>query len=412
MNFNKTTIGEHCCITSSKRFHASERTNEGIPFYCSKEIIQKVNGEDVLECDYISTSAYKTVKEKFGAPQPGDLLITTRGTYGVPYIYKESDEFYFADGNLTWLKDFDEELDAEYLYYWVNTHEGQKKIDAIAKGTAQKAVPIATLKTIELQIPDIGSQKKIVDILKKYDSLIENSKKQIKLLEEAAQRLYKEWFVDLRFPGYEECNIIDGLPEGWKKTILDEIFSYERGKSYTSKELSDSEGIALVNLKNIQAWGGYKREAEKRFTGKFKESQTVKFGDIVMAVTDMTQERRLVGHVALIPNLGEKATYSMDLIKLMPCEGINSFFLYSSLRYSGIAENISKHANGTNVLHLKPDSVMGLEYVLPSKELRDSFGSMMETICKKIEVLQNQIISLNNARDRLLPKLMNGEIEV
>ena len=134
MNYEKTTIGLHCTVTSSKRFHASERTKDGVPFYCSKEIIKKVNGEKITECDYISEDAYNRVKEEYGVPQTGDLLITTRGTYGIPYIYKEYDKFYFADGNLTWLKDFDDKLDAEYLYYWINSYEGQKKIDAIAKG--------------------------------------------------------------------------------------------------------------------------------------------------------------------------------------------------------------------------------------------------------------------------------------
>ena len=238
MSYKKTTIGAHCSVTSSKRFHASERTKEGVPFYCSKEIIQKVKGEDVTECDYISEDAYKSVKEKYGVPQVGDLLITTRGTYGVPYIYKDYDKFYFADGNLTWLKDFDDELDVEYLYYWINSYEGQKKIDAIAKGTAQKAVPIATLKQIEIEIPDISTQKKVVCILKAYDDLIENNQKQIKLLEEAAQRLYKEWFVDLRFPGYEDTEIVDGVPEGWKKHHIDDVFHIKYGKTLPTSKIT------------------------------------------------------------------------------------------------------------------------------------------------------------------------------
>lgn len=301
-------------------------------------------------------------------------------------------------------------LDVRYLSYAMNKE--LRLLKTMSAGSTTKFLKIGMLHDLQISLPDISIQRKIASTLGSYDDLIDNNKKQIKLLEEAAQRLYKEWFIDLRFPGYEGMEIVDGVPSGWKKTVLNEVFSFERGKSYASKELSDSEGVVLVNLKNIQAWGGYKREAEKRFIGKYKESQTVEFGDIVMAVTDMTQERRLVGHVALVPDLGEKATYSMDLIKLIPSKGINSFFLYSSLRYSGIAENISKHANGTNVLHLKPDSIMGLEYIIPSAELMDLFGSMVETICKKVEVLQSQMILLSNARDRLLPKLMSGEIEV
>ena len=102
MKWEKITIGKHCTVTSSKRFHLSDRSNEGIPFYCSKEIIKKVEGEIILECDYIKEEAYEEIKKKYGVPKCGDLLITTRGSYGVPYIYRADDKFYFADGNLTW----------------------------------------------------------------------------------------------------------------------------------------------------------------------------------------------------------------------------------------------------------------------------------------------------------------------
>ena len=96
MSWEKTTIGAHCTVTSSKRFHLSDRCEEGVPFYCSKEIIQKVNGQAVTECDFIKEEFYEDVKERFGVPCVGDLLITSRGTYGIPYIYRESDRFYFA----------------------------------------------------------------------------------------------------------------------------------------------------------------------------------------------------------------------------------------------------------------------------------------------------------------------------
>ena len=88
MSWEKIKIGDHCTVTSSKRFHLSDRSDSGIPFYCSKEIIQKVQGQEITECDYIREEAYEAVKQKFGVPQNGDLLITTRGTYGIPYIYQ------------------------------------------------------------------------------------------------------------------------------------------------------------------------------------------------------------------------------------------------------------------------------------------------------------------------------------
>lgn len=237
MKSNKIRLGEQCVVTSSKRFHLSERITQGVPFYCSKEIIKKFNGEDVTECDYISEDLYKKVSNEFGVPKENDLLITTRGTIGIPYLYKRTDRFYFADGNLTWIKDFDSNLYSKFLYYWFQSYEGRKKFEALAKGTAQKAVPISGIKTLEIELPSLKDQKRIADILSAYDDLIENNQKQIKLLEEAAQRIYKEWFVDLRFPGHENTKIVDGVPEGWSRTNINEILTFHRGYDLTKNEM-------------------------------------------------------------------------------------------------------------------------------------------------------------------------------
>ena len=251
MSWEMTIIGDHCTVTSSKRFHLSERSNSGVPFYCSKEIIQKNRGEEITDCDYISEELYLNIAEKFGVPQENDLLVTTRGTIGVPYLYRRNDRFYFADGNLTWIKDFKETLLPQFLYYWFRTHEGQKKIDAIAKGTAQKAVPIAGIKTLEISLPPVDVQRQIAYILTTYDSLIENNQKQIKLLEEAAQRLYKEWFVDLRFPGHETTPIVDGIPQGWERMVLSEVTSVlKRG---ISPKYSDNGKYSVINQKCIRS---------------------------------------------------------------------------------------------------------------------------------------------------------------
>ena len=277
-------------------------------------------------------------------------------------------------------------------------------------GAAQKALTIVKLKSVEIHLPPLSIQHRIATILSRYDTLIENYQKQIKLLEEAVQRLYKEWFVELRFPGHENAKMVDGLPEGWERKPLNEVFSYVRGKSYSTSELSD-EGCIMVNLKNIQAFGGYKRGAEKRFVGSYKKEQTLKKGDLVMGVTDMTQERRLVGHVALIPDFNEPVTFSMDLIKLVPFN-VPTSFLYCSMRYGEISKQISPLANGVNVLHLKPEAMMGIVMLVPCKELVEKFCVLVDETINKILNNQSQIRLLAEARDRLLPRLMGGEMEV
>lgn len=303
---------------------------------------------------------------------------------------------------------YEDKSDVRYIKYCFDVL--QKQCQQISQGATQDNLSWEKLSTIKFPTPPLAVQKRIADTLSAYDDLIENNQKQIKLLEEAAQRLYKEWFVDLRFPGHENTPIIDGVPQGWRKSYFSEIFSFVRGKSYTSKELSENDGILMVNLKNIRSFGGYKRNAEKRFTGTYKEEQLLAGGDVVMGVTDMTQERRLVGHVALIPSFNEKVTFSMDLIKLIPYS-VTKNYLYCTMQYGGYSEQIAPLANGVNVLHLKPEAMMKMEMLVPNELVMREFDIKFEAIRLKIEALEKQCDLAAQARDRLLPKLMNGELE-
>lgn len=396
MNYEKTTIGLHCIVTSSKRFHASERTKDGVPFYCSKEIIKKVNGEKITECDYISEDAYNRVKEEYGVPQTGDLLITTRGTYGIPYIYKEYDKFYFADGNLTWLKDFDDKLDAEYLYYWINSYEGQKKIDAIAKGTAQKAVPIALLKEIEIVIPENPIQKKVVVILKNYDQLIENNKKQIKLLEEAAQRLYKEWFIDLRFPGYENCKIVDGVPVEWKKKKLDEIADVIMGQSPKS-EFYNKEHKGLPFHQGVGSYGA-------RFVQD--DTYSTSFTKVAEANSILFSVRAPVGRLNITKN---KIVIGRGIAAINSKSGFQSYLFYA-MKERFFKDDIL--GNGAIFASISKNELLNQVFVIPDEKIMSAYEKIAAALDKKIEVVDMQLQQLVEARDRLLPKLMNGEIEV
>lgn len=407
MNYEKTTIGLHCTVTSSKRFHVSERTKDGVPFYCSKEIIKKVNGEKITECDYISEDAYNRVKEEYGVPQTGDLLITTRGTYGIPYIYKEYDKFYFADGNLTWLKDFDDKLDAEYLYYWINSYEGQKKIDAIAKGTAQKAVPIALLKEIEIVIPENPIQKKVVVILKNYDQLIENNKKQIKLLEEAAQRLYKEWFIDLRFPGYENCKIVDGVPEGWSKDRADNFFKITIGKTPPRAEkqwfVDGSVGMPWLSISDMGNAGVYVFNTSEGLTSDAVQKYNMK---VVPTGTVFVSFKLTVGRVAIaIKDMCTNEAIAHFCIENDKLRAYTYCYL-SNFEYDtlGNTSSISKAVNSK--------IIKAMPFVMPNDDTIEKFSNVVDPILNEIKVKQEICNELIEARDRLLPKLMSGEVEV
>ena len=300
---------------------------------------------------------------------------------------------------------------ANPLFYYYYFRSPYSPVKTIVSQCAQAGIRGSDLQKLAVVFPPIETQRRIADILSAYDNLIENNQKQIKLLEEAAQRLYKEWFVDFRFPGYENTPIVDGLPEGWKLKELGNIFDFVRGKSYKSNELSETQGVLFLNLKSIRPFGGYNRNAEKRFTGKYNKNQSLCPGDIIMGVTDMTKERRLVGQVAIVPNLKEEMTFSMDLIKLEPKCVLNSY-LYSTFFYGGFSHTLSPYANGVNVLHLKPESIMKLRMLVPTLKAMQAFDHFFTSINTKIELLEDQTNIAKSARDLLLPKLMSGEIEV
>ena len=350
-----------------------------------------------------------TESERYGIKY-GDLIICEGGEPGRCAIWKEQIPNMKIQKALHRVR-VHEGVDYRYIYYWFLFAGKRKALDQYFTGATIKHMPGDKLKTILIDLPPFDIQKKISDILSAYDDLIENNQKQIKLLEEAAQRLYKEWFINLRFPGYEDVEIVDGVPEGWLIKPFSDVFEFVRGKSYSTKELSEKDGTLMVNLKNIRAFGGYNRGAEKRFIGKFKETQKLFPGDIVMGVTDMTQERRLVGHVAMIPECNEDLTFSMDLIKLLPIS-VTRNYLYCAMQYGGYSDKISPLANGVNVLHLKPDSIMNMGMLVPDFGMLSIFDSAFEPIRMKIDTLQKQCIFAMEARDRLLPKLMNGLIEI
>lgn len=393
--------------------HASlKRINKGIPYLTAKNISK--SGIDYKNINYISEKIYnqyfKDTSNALTQPKKDDILYSIIGSIGGVYVVR--DERIGISSSIAILRADKSIILPEYLAYYMNGPIFDANIQAVRGGVAQGFMSLAKLGSIIIKYPeDINYQKKIVDILSTYDNLIENNQKQIKLLEEAAQRLYKEWFIDLRFPGHENVEIVDGIPEGWNIRPFNEVFSYVRGKSYKSSELSESEGVLLVNLKNINAFGGYKRNAEKRYIGTYKADQRLDAGDIVMGVTDMTQERRLVGHVAIVPDLGENMTFSMDLIKLIP-KAVTGSYLYSAMRFGRYSEQISPFANGVNVLHLKPEAIMNMIMVVPSKDVLEQYENIFESYRKKIELLEKLSNYLTEARDRLLPKLMSMEIEV
>ena len=296
----------------------------------------------------------------------------------------------------------------KYLYYSLRLMLDLLK--SISTGAATKFLTITILNNLEITIPDIITQEKIAKILSNYDDLIENNNKRIKILEEMVQKIYKEWFIDFKFPGHETTTFKDSelgkIPKGWTIEKVSNISKLSKGKSYKSSELVDNNsGLPFLNLKCIERDGGFKREGLKWFVGKYNDSHIVLPEDIIMAVTDMTQERRLVARPARIPhNWFNKYIMSMDLVKLMPNIDINKTYFYCLLKYSKFSDEVKNHANGANVLHLNPQNIENFELVIAKKETRELFGKIVKNIYNEIDLLNLKNEKLKQSRDILLPR--------
>lgn len=306
----------------------------------------------------------------------------------------------------------------DYILYYINSPHNKLRLLNIAQGGAtREALTKEAIENFIVELPDNNAQDFIANILSSYDNLIENNNRRIAILEEMAQRLYREWFVHFRFPGHENVKMVESklglIPENWHNFKIENIVSFNRGKSYRSSEINVEDGVPFINLKNIRAYGGFNKGGTKLFDGIYKESHKVRPGDIVMAVTDMTQERRLVGQVARVPNMkSDYAIISMDLIKLIPFQAQNSVYVYSLLRYSNLSRKIAGFANGANVLHLDPELVLQQDFIMPDDNTIKRFTSLVESLYNSVDICEEKNETLRKTRDHLLPRLISGDIDV
>lgn len=404
MRWEKVKLGDCCEITSSKRIFYSEYADFGIPFYRSKEIIECSQGQSISEPLYITTQRYNEIKCKFGTPIAGDMLLTSVGTIGVPYIVKATDKFYFKDGNLTWFRQFTNKLYSKYLFYWINSKEGASVLNNATIGSSQKALTISALKNIEITLPPIDYQRRIADILSAYDDLIENNRKQIKLLEEAAQRLYKEWFVDLRFPGHEHTRIVDGVPEGWKTCTLNDVIEFDPKVSLRKDQMKQFIPMSALSASSMVL------DLKEICTTLSNSGSKFQNGDTLLARITPCLEN---GKTAFVYGLEseEGAVGSTEYI-VMRAKKLNPYMVYLLSRTNQFRQAAINSMSGSDGRQrVKPDKLRTLEYLLPPTDLLYRFGEMESPLFEMIFKRNKQIYIAMQTRDRLLPKLMSGEMQ-
>lgn len=269
----------------------------------------------------------------------------------------------------------------EFVYYQLVTL--YEKMVSLKNGGAQPNLNAAIIKSMEIKLPPLKTQRYIADILSSYDDLIENNQKQIKLLEEAAQRLYKEWFVDLRFPGHENTKIVDGVPEGWRKFPLEEIAPVVTGKK--DANYGDKGGnypFFTCSQETITA-PGY----------SFDTSAVILAGN---------------GDFNVKLYRGKFEAYQRTYV-LAPFDHSNLFNLYFTVQNN--MEALAKGASGSTIKFLTKGMLQKILVLTADKKILDKFNDYEENIQQKVEALKKQVEDLTEIRNRLLPKLMSGEVE-
>ena len=393
----KVRLGEICEIYDCPHTTAPDE-GEGYPLVRTPNVGR---GRLIFDKMHRVSRVVYDRRNKRAVPKAGDIIFAREAPAGNAALITDGQQVCLGQRTVL-LRPNNKITDSAYLAYCIISPKVQERLLGISHGSTVSHVNMPDIVNLEVPLPPLSTQCAIGKKLNQYDELIENNTRRIAILENKAEQLYKEWFVRRRKSLHATAPSA-ALPLG-------DVIEISRGLSYTSSEIDTDAGVQLINLKNIQPYGGFRYDGSKRFDGKYKPDQIVVRGDLVMGVTDMTQDRRAVGSVALMPPLKETSVISADLIKVEP--KIDKLFLYAMFRYGGLSRYISQFANGANVLHLRPQSIMGIKVQVPSEEAMERLSARLRPMIALMDNLNEQNALLSRQRDLLLPRLMSGKLEV
>lgn len=364
------------------QLHQSDYSEKGVPVVMPKDIIDgKVDDSSIarVEMHHIQRLSRYTISE-------GNILYPRRGDVGkCAFISAKQNGWLCGTGCLR-VSINQDKANSRFIFFQLQKHDTIGWIENHAIGATMLNLNTSILSNVPIELPTLNTQRRIAEILCRYDSLIENYQRQIKLLEEAAQRLYKEWFVDLHFPGHENTPIIDGIPEGWEKKTVGEIAEFKRGKTITKKDIIEGS-IPVVAGGLEPAYYCNKSNTGQRVI-------TVSGSGANAGFTRMYFEKIWASDCSFID------CSTTEYLHFIYCYLIaNKSFL----------DNLQK---GAAQPHVYAKDINALVVLVPSHNVINSFESLASKIFDVIASKNNQIRNLSEARDRLLPKLMSGDIEV
>lgn len=338
-------------------------------------------------------------------PQKNDIVFSYEATLNLYAIIPEG--FRGCLGRRMALLRVDEtKADYKFLYYYFYSDAWRATVNEnIVLGATVDRIPLIKFPDFPVELPPLETQHRIADILSVYDELIENNQKQIKLLEEATQRLYKEWFVDLHFPGHENTKIVDGVPEGWNWCKLEDAIQFDPKVTLTKERMKQFVPMSALSTASMMLDESQFTETSSNSGSKFQN------GDTLLARITPCLENGKTAYVSGLKS-DEGAVGSTEYI-VMRAKTINSYMVYLLARTDDFRQSAINSMSGSDGRQrVKSDKLKMLDYLHPTSELVEKFENVEEPIFEKIYRLSEQMQQAKQARDLLLPKLMRGEVEV
>lgn len=338
--------------------------------------------------------------------KPGTLILSASGvSLGIPHFLGV--EGCIHDG---WIyMDNIHDIDKQYLYYLLLTM--RPYFDNLSYGAAIQNINTTILSKTKIEVPGIQSQEKIGLLLSAYDNLIENNNKRIKLLEQMAENLYKEWFVRFRFPGYEDVGFIDGFPKKWEKVKLDDVLNKIATGLNPRKNFVLGEGENFyVTIKNMADNTVYLDDKCDKVNDdaiiKINKRSDLKIGDLLFSGIGT------IGRVCLIDIPTNNWNISESVFTMRANKKISSEYLYMLLISQDVQNYCQSKANGSAQKGIRMGDLRKYTFLLPTKNVINDFTNQISPILRNVSFLRNENKNLIQQRDMLLPRLMSGKLEV
>jgi len=367
------------------QLHQSDYSECGIPVVMPKDLVGgKISEESIARVD--KTHVERLCRHKI---EVGDILYSRRGDVGrCAHVTKKEEGWLCGTGCLRVTID-SEKADSRFVFFQLQHPDTVGWVEKHAVGATMLNLNTTILSSVPIRLPALEIQKRIADILSAYDDLIENNQKQIKLLEEAAQRLYKEWFVDLRFPGHENTKIVDGVPEGWRISSIYDVFDIKYGKNLPTSKITKTGQYPVYGASGVI---GYYNEKNCDDYATLVTSRGNGSGDVFRT----HHKQSYITNNSFIARRNDKNSF---------IENEFTFQLFSNTDFK-------KLCTGSAQPQLTNTSIQKIKILLPNRQLIEKYQRCTIEMSEKQEALYQEQRALTQARNRLLPKLMNGTVEV